>query len=267
MKSILDIPQLDADSSSPFPAAKQALTVPNGLLAWGGDLQPERLLNAYRAGIFPWYTENQPLLWWSPAPRCVIFPAQIHISKRTRRRYNSGQFTLTADREFVAVIQACAQDRGDSKGTWITSGMLDAYCELHVLGHAHYVEAWQDGRLAGGIYGLAIGTVFFGESMFSWQADAGKIALIALCKQLERWSFGVLDCQVSNPHLMRMGAVEITRREFEKRLAEGVSSERPSGPWTEIFDPVPRWDPGCKRSVNPAVRGRMRPTHTPRRLR
>jgi leucyl/phenylalanyl-tRNA--protein transferase len=245
MKSILDIPHLDADPRSPFPATNQALAVPNGLLAWGGDLQPERLLNAYRAGIFPWYTENQPLLWWSPAPRCVIFPAEVHVSKRTRRRYNSGQYTLTADQDFGAVIEACAEDRGDRGGTWITSGMLHAYSDLHRLGHAHSVEAWQEGRLAGGIYGLAIGSVFFGESMFTRQADAGKIALIALCKQLECWSFGVLDCQLRNSHLMRMGAREISRQEFEQRLADGVSKTRPSGSWTEVFNPEPRWDPGC----------------------
>ena len=245
MKSILDIPQLDADPGSPFPASTQALAEPNGLLAWGGDLRPERLLNAYRAGIFPWYMEPQPLLWWSPAPRCVIFPADVHVSKRTRRRYNSGRYTLTADTDFVAVIRACAESHRNGGGTWITDGMLDAYSQLHLLGHAHSIEAWQDGQLAGGIYGLAIGSVFFGESMFTRQTDAGKIALIALCKQLERWSFEMLDCQVSNPHLMRTGAREISRREFEQRLAQGISIIRPGGPWTELFYPNSRWNPGC----------------------
>ena len=242
MNSILDIPQLGADPGSPFPASSLALRDPNGLLAWGGDLKPERLLNAYRAGIFPWYTENQPLLWWSPAPRCVIFPADIHVSKRTLRRYNSGQYTLTADTDFSGVIRACAADRGDRGGTWITSGMLDAYSDLHRLGHAHSIEAWQNGQLAGGIYGLSIGTVFFGESMFTRQTDAGKIALVALCKQLVRWSFGMLDCQVSNPHLMRMGAREISRQEFEQWLADGVSKTSPCGPWTKVFGPDLRWD-------------------------
>ena len=246
MKSILDIPQLDADPKSPFPASTQALAFPNGLLAWGGDLHSERLLTAYRAGIFPWYTENQPLLWWSPAPRCVIFPADIHVAKRTRRRYNTGQYTLSADKDFAAVIRACAQNRRDGDGgTWITSGMLEAFCELHRLGHAHSIEAWQDGRLAGGIYGLSIGSVFFGESMFTHQTDAGKIALIALCKQLERWSFAVLDCQVSNPHLLRMGARDVSRQEFEQCLNEGVSKTRPVGVWTEGFKPDPRWDSCC----------------------
>ena len=244
MKSILDIPQLGTDPRSPFPASKLALVEPNGLLAWGGDLHAKRLLNAYRAGIFPWYTENQPLLWWSPAPRCVIFPAAVHVSKRTCRRYNSGRYTLTADQDFGGVIRACAEDRGDGGGTWITGGMLDAYSDLHRLGHAHSIEAWQDGQLAGGIYGLAIGSVFFGESMFTRQTDAGKIALIALCKQLECWSFEVLDCQVSNAHLIRMGAVEISREEFEQRLAEGVSVVRPGGSWTGVFHPDTQWNPG-----------------------
>jgi len=144
------------------------------------------------------------------------------------------------------VIRACAQNRRDGDGgTWITSGMLEAFCELHRLGHAHSIEAWQDGRLAGGIYGLSIGSVFFGESMFTRQTDAGKIALIALCKQLERWSFAVLDCQVSNPHLLRMGARDVSRQEFEQCLNEGVSKTRPAGVWTEVFKPNPRWDPGC----------------------
>ena len=246
MKSILDIPQLDADPGSPFPAASKALTAPNGLLAWGGDLCSERLLNAYRAGIFPWYTQGQPLLWWSPTPRCVIFPAKIYLSKRTCRRYNSGQYTLSADQNFEGVIRACAESRGDGGGTWITPEMLDAYCNLHQVGHAHSIETWQNGELVGGIYGLAIGSVFFGESMFTRQTDAGKIALTALCKQLESWSFGMLDCQLSNPHLLRMGAREISRRDFEQRLAEGVSVVRPGGPWTEVFSPDSRWYPGCR---------------------
>lgn len=242
MKSILNLPQLDADPGAPFPASRQALAAPNGLLAWGGDLHPERLLSAYRAGIFPWYTENEPLLWWSPAPRCVIYPADIHVSKRTRRRYNTGRYTLSADTDFVGVIRACAKNRGDTGDTWITGGMLDAYCRLHRRGDAHSVEAWHDGQLAGGIYGLAIGSVFFGESMFTHHTDAGKITLIALCKHLERGSFGMLDCQVSNPHLLRMGAVEIPRWEFEQQLSEGVSAVRPTGPWTEAFSPDARWN-------------------------
>ena len=246
MKTILDIPQLNADPGAPFPASDQALTEPNGLLAWGGDLQPERLLNAYRAGIFPWYTENQPVLWWSPAPRCVIFPTEVYVSSRTKRRYNSGQYTLTADQNFESVINACAEDRGDSGGTWITNEMLAAYCELHRLGHAHSIEAWHEGQLAGGIYGLAIGSVFFGESMFTHQTDAGKISLIALCKHLERWSFGMMDCQVRNPHLMSMGAREISSQDFEQWLANGIARPHPKTPWSSAFKPDERWASGHK---------------------
>ena len=241
MKSILDLPRLDEDPGSPFPPTAEALEVPNGLLAWGGDLHPERLLSAYSTGIFPWYTEGQPLLWWSPAPRCVIFPADIHVSKRTSRRYNSGRYTLSADKDFAGVIQACAETRSDEAGTWITQQMLAAFMELHRLGHAHSIEAWRDGQLAGGIYGLAIGSVFFGESMFTRQSDAGKIAQISLCRLLQSRSFVMLDCQVSNPHLLRMGAVEISRRQFEQLLAEGISNPRQSGPWTELFKPDSRW--------------------------
>jgi leucyl/phenylalanyl-tRNA--protein transferase len=242
MKSMLDLPRLDADPRSPFPPTVEALEIPNGLLAWGGDLHPERLLSAYSAGIFPWYTEGQPLLWWSPAPRCVIYPADIYVSKRSCRRYNSGRYTLTADTDFAAVIQACAESRSDETGTWITQQMLAAFVELHSLGYAHSIEAWRDGQLAGGIYGLAIGSVFFGESMFTRQSDAGKIAQISLCRQLERWSFEMLDCQVSNPHLLRMGAVEISRRQFENLLAGGISKPCITGPWTDLFNPEPRWD-------------------------
>ena len=237
MRGIIDLPCLDKNPATPFPPSSQALISPNGLLAWGGDLHPQRLLAAYRAGIFPWYSDNQPILWWSPTPRCILFPSEVHVSKRTRRRYNSGRFTLTADTAFRQVIQACAQARGDAEGTWITQEMATAYEELHRMGHAHSVEAWLDGQLAGGIYGLAIGQVFFGESMFTGQTDAGKICLIALCRQLQRWNFEMLDSQVSNPHMLSMGAREISRQEFEKRLAEGIACTRPAESWTDLFKP------------------------------
>ena len=241
MKTMLDLPRLGPQPDDPFPSPEQALSVPNGLLAWGGDLQAERLLAAYSEGIFPWYQEGQPILWWSPAPRCVIFPGDIYLSRRTRRRYNSGRYRITADRVFEDVIWECAQAREYDSGTWITDDMLKAYVSLHRLGHAHSVEVWADTQLLGGIYGLAIGTVFFGESMFSRQVDASKIALIALCKQLADWSFGLLDCQVSNPHLLRMGAVEIPRREFTARLSELRANPGLPGPWTEKFQTARRW--------------------------
>jgi len=241
MKTMLDLPRLGPQPDDPFPSPDQALSVPNGLLAWGGDLHAERLLAAYGDGIFPWYQEGQPILWWSPAPRCVIFPGDIYLSRRTRRRYNSGRYEVTADRAFEDVIWECAQAREYDSGTWITDDMVKAYVSLHRLGHAHSVEVWADTQLIGGIYGLAIGTVFFGESMFSRQVDASKIALIALCKQLADWSFGLLDCQVSNPHLLRMGAVEIPRREFTARLSELRAKPDLPGPWTEKFQTARRW--------------------------
>jgi leucyl/phenylalanyl-tRNA--protein transferase len=231
------IPILDSDPESPFPPADQALDYPQGLLAIGGDLSPARLINAYRQGIFPWYSEDQPILWWSPAPRCVIIPDSVHVSRRLRRRYNQGQFSLTADRAFARVVEACAAPRRDEAGTWITADMQTAYNRLHEMGVAHSVEVTVDGELAGGIYGLALGRVFFGESMFSRRDDASKVALVALCRQLQRWGFTLLDCQVSNPHLLSMGAREISRRAFHRHLA----SAREPGRWGTDFSAEERW--------------------------
>jgi len=231
------IPILAPDPESPFPPAEQALDYPPGLLAVGGDLCPARLLNAYRHGIFPWYSADEPILWWSPAPRCVLYPQSVHVSRRLRRRYNQGQFCLTADRAFEQVITGCAAPRGEHDGTWITEEMLAAYVQLHALGIAHSVEVWADGQLAGGIYGLALGRMFFGESMFSKFEDASKIAMVALCRQLERWDFSLLDCQVSNPHLVSMGAVEIPRVEFDQYLEH----TNEAGHWGVDFSCSSRW--------------------------
>jgi leucyl/phenylalanyl-tRNA--protein transferase len=245
VKSIVDLPRLGADPAAPFPPVSTALDAPNGLLAWGGDLHPQRLLAAYRAGIFPWYSEGQPVLWWSPAPRCVIFPAEVHLSRRTRRRYNSGRYRLTADQAFDRVLAACAEPRGrdgrQDHGTWITPAMQEAYGRLHRLGHAHSIEVWQDDALCGGIYGLAIGAVFFGESMFSRGTDASKIALVALCRLLAAWEFGLLDCQVGNPHLFRMGAVEIGRKAFQRCLAALLDEPRQPGSWRDRAPFAERW--------------------------
>ncbi len=241
MRTILDLCRLDDDPESAFPPVSDALDSPNGLLAWGGDLSPGRLLNAYRAGIFPWYSEGQPILWWSPAPRCVLFPEHVYLSRRTRRRYNSGEYRLSADTAFDRVIRACAEPRKSEPGTWITPEMATAYRLLHRMGFAHSVEAWHEDELAGGIYGLALGSVFFGESMFSHRTDAGKLAMIALCRQLQAWGFGLLDCQVGNPHLFRMGATELPRAEFERLLRERVTGSSMNGSWTERFTPESRW--------------------------
>jgi leucyl/phenylalanyl-tRNA--protein transferase len=203
----------------------------------GGDLSPTRLVNAYRHGIFPWYSDDQPILWWSPAPRCVLYPHAVHISRRLRRHYNQGRFSLTADQAFARVITACAGPRRDHDGTWITDEMLAAYIRLHELGVAHSVEVWIDDELAGGIYGLALGQVFFGESMFSKHQDASKIALVALCRQLQQWNFSLLDCQISNPHLLSMGARDISRVEFDQHLKTAIGPDQ----WRKDFSCTERW--------------------------
>ena len=231
------IPILAPDPESPFPPAIQALDYPPGLLAIGGDLSPARLTNAYRHGIFPWYSDGQPILWWSPAPRCILYPQSVHVSRRLRRRYNQGLFAVTADKAFTRVITACAGPRRDHDGTWITDEMLAAYIRLHELGIAHSVEVWVDDELAGGIYGLALGRVFFGESMFSKHQDASKIALVALCQQLQQWDFSLLDCQISNPHLLSMGAQDISRVEFDQHLKDATGPDQ----WQKDFSCPERW--------------------------
>lgn len=235
------LPQLGANPDAAFPPTRMALDSPNGLLAWGGGLEPERLLAAYRLGIFPWYSEGQPILWWSPAPRCVIRPERVHLSSRTRRRFNSGRYELTLDRAFDEVIAACAAPRRDDEGTWITPEMVAAYTALHRMGHAHSLEVWQEGELAGGIYGLAIGGVFFGESMFSRRTDGSKIALVALCRLLAKHGFGLLDGQVETPHLMRMGAERMDRAAFEAELARRVDAPVETAFWRESPALNERW--------------------------
>lgn len=230
-------PILSADPESPFPDTREALSVPQGLLAAGGDLSPTRLINAYRHGIFPWYNQDEPILWWSPAPRCVIYPDQVHISRRLRRHYNQGALRITADQAFEGVIRACAESRKENQGTWISADMIEAYCRLHTLGIAHSVEVWQTDELVGGIYGLALGAVFFGESMYSRVTDASKVALVALSKQLHAWKFTLLDCQVTNPHLKNMGAVEIDREEFQQHLQTARNPDH----WQFDFSAADRW--------------------------
>ena len=241
MSSILDLPHLGNGPGTPFPPTSEALESPNGLLAWGGDLQPERLLLAYSSGIFPWYSDEQPILWWSPVPRCVIFPEKVYLSSRTRRRYNSGVYRLSADSAFKQVISGCAEPRGHDSGTWITPEMREAYVHLHRLGHAHSLEVWEDDLLAGGIYGLSIGSVFFGESMFSRKTDASKIALVALCQHLHSRGYGLLDCQVGNPHLHSMGAEELERGAFETLLESLIEEPQPGGSWKDHFTFEKRW--------------------------
>ena len=236
----LMIPWIDAsDPNWDFPAIEQALDEPDGLLAAGADLTPMTLLRAYRRGIFPWYSQGQPILWWSPNPRAVFFPPRAHVSRRLRRTLRSGRFDCRVDQDFAAIIADCAQaPRRDQDGTWITDEMLAAYLTLHQLGHAHCVGVYQDDALCGGIYGVAIGRAFFGESMFSRRRDASKVALVHLCKLLTEHQFGLLDAQVESGHILRMGAQLIDRRKFIELL--DVYCARPGliGSWRNLTLPV-----------------------------
>lgn len=228
------IPWLDNDPDAEFPPVAHALRRPDGLLAAGGDLSVNRLLRAYRAGIFPWYSEGQPVLWWSPDPRCVLATRAVHVSRRMARRLRKRDFQVTMDRAFPDVIAACAEPRSYEPETWITPAMHLAYRRLHEAGWAHSLEVWRDSELVGGIYGLGIGRMFFGESMFHRETDASKIALIALCRQLAAWDFPLLDCQVHSPHLDRMGAWLLERPTFIQEVS--VLTGRPGIPAPWHFD-------------------------------
>ena len=222
-----DIPWLDPQNYN-FPPITSALTEPNGLLAAGGDLHPKRLIQAYRLGIFPWYEESQPILWWSPSPRAVLFPAEIHISRSLKKRLRQGIYRVTCDTVFTDVVQACANVvRKGPQGTWITNPMLEAYTELYTMGVAHSIEVWRGDELVGGLYGIAIGRIFFGESMFSRCTDSSKVALVSLAKQLQTWGFALIDCQISNPHLLSLGAVEISKEQFHTILDTNIDSNSP----------------------------------------
>jgi len=206
------------DPADAFPPLDAAFSEPDGLLAAGGDLSQERLLYAYQHGIFPWYDEGQPILWWSPDPRCILIPGDLHVSRRLRRSLRQSDFVVTFNSAFDEVIAACAEDRTGQSGTWITIDMARAYRELHRAGWAHSVEIWRDESLVGGLYGLAIGRVFFGESMFSRAGNASKIALLALCRELVARDFALLDCQVESPHLQSLGATLMPRASFANIL-------------------------------------------------
>lgn len=220
------------DPELAFPDVSLALREPDGLLAVGGDLSPGRILSAYRRGIFPWFSEDQPILWWSPDPRTVLFPEKLKVSRSLRKTLRRGELQVTMDQSFAEVISACAQPRPGSSGTWITDQMLEAYIQLHHLGHAHSVESWREGRLVGGVYGVAIGRVFFGESMFSRCPDASKVAFAWLVRQLAAWDFGLIDCQVHSAHLASLGAQEIARPVFIQHLQALCGSNTRSGHWS-----------------------------------
>lgn len=221
------------DPPDAFPDIHSALTVPNGLLAAGGDLGSERLLCAYERTIFPWYDDGQPILWWSPDPRCVLPPDAFHVSRSLRRALRSVPFTVTFNRSFERVIRACGEPRNGQAGTWITAGMIEAFCRLHDEGWAHSVEVWLKRRLVGGIYGLAIGRAFFGESMFSRVTDASKTAMLALCRELARHRFLILDCQLVSPHLLSLGARAMPRTEFAATLRVACRTRTPFAGWPD----------------------------------
>ena len=203
-----------------FPPLTKAMREPNGLLAAGGDLSADRLIQAYRHGCFPWFSEGQPILWWSPDPRTVLFPEELHVSRSMAKLLRQQRYQVSFDRDFKAVIQACAGPRRDADGTWITDDMQNAYTELHARGHAHSVEVWDNGELVGGLYGLAMGQLFFGESMFSRADNASKFGFITLARHLQAWGFVLIDCQMPTPHLESLGARSIPRREFADYLRD-----------------------------------------------
>lgn len=213
-----------------FPPPEEAEE--GGLLAVGGDLSPERLVQAYAMGIFPWYDESQPILWFSPDPRMLLRPPELRISRSLARTLRRGRFEIRLDTAFERVIRCCSDLRRQSgEGTWITEDMVEAYCRLHDLGLAHSAEAWRGDELAGGLYGVSLGSAFFGESMFTRASDASKAAFVTLVQQLERWDFDLVDCQLSTPHLARFGAVEWPRAEFLKALAVAVGRPTRRGAW------------------------------------
>jgi leucyl/phenylalanyl-tRNA---protein transferase len=217
--------------SDPFPPVDTALTEPNGLLAAGGDLTPERLLEAYKRGIFPWSADDEPMLWWSPDPRMVLFVDELRVSRSLRRRVRAREFRVTADLAFRDVVAGCADPRRDADGTWITAEVADAYGELHRRGQAHSIETWAGDTLVGGLYGVNIGRMFYGESMFARASDASKIALAFLVRQLARWDFEMIDCQMSTAHLASLGAREIPRRVFLSRLGTLTAADPVPTPW------------------------------------
>jgi len=216
----------------PFPPLTQALAEPNGLLAAGGELSAARLIEAYRNGIFPWFNHGQPILWWSPDPRMVLIPRELKVARSLGKILRNRDYEVRADTDFRQVISACAAPRATQDGTWISAEMIAAYGALHERGIAHSIETWIDGELAGGLYGVAIGRMFYGESMFTRVPDASKIALVHLVRELQRRDFGMVDCQMHTRHLASFGAREIPRADFMRKLQELVNCPHVPGRWT-----------------------------------
>ena len=230
---IFDLDETPSDLG--FPDGRLAESEPNGLLAFGGDLSIERLLSAYRHGVFPWYSDGQPILWWNPAPRMVLYPGELHVARSLRRSLRNRGYEGSIDSSFDRVIRACAASRGDRPGTWLVPEMIDAYLALHEAGHAHSIEIWSEGELVGGLYGVAIGQMFFGESMFSRRTDSSKAALVVLVEIAADHPFQLIDCQIHTAHLASLGAREIRREHFERALRSAVQSEAPQ------LEPRSRW--------------------------
>ena len=220
------------DEDTPLPPPEYALREPDGLLAGGGSLSPKRLIDAYRCGIFPWYSAGQPILWWSPDPRAVLLPTHLKVSRSLRKRIRQARYTITYDQAFPAVVAACAAPRRGADGTWITQQMQRAYLHLHELGVAHSAEAWLNGVLVGGLYGVALGRVFFGESMFSRATDASKVAFVQLVQHLADHGYMLIDCQVHSEHLASLGAEDIPRREFIDLLKHWCDAPPLPGAWS-----------------------------------
>jgi leucyl/phenylalanyl-tRNA---protein transferase len=231
----LSLPWLDPNERDAFPPVESALREPDGLLAAGGDLSPERLLAAYRRGIFPWYSRGQPILWWSPDPRTVFRTDAMHVPRRLARFLRDCEWNIRADTAFDAVMRACAAPRAKQRGTWIDRAMLDAYARLHALGDAHSIEVYDGNELVGGIYGVAIGRMFFGESMFSAADNGSKVALLALARGLRAWNFPMIDAQVASEHLFTLGAGEIDRATFCAAVAPLAAADGRVGSWRDAF--------------------------------
>lgn len=218
--------------NAPFPPVSRALKSPNGLLCAGADLSPARIIDAYSHGIFPWFSEGDPILWWSPDPRMVLFPDELKMSRSLRKAVARGSYETRVDTAFRAVMEECAQPRDGHGGTWIVPEMVEAYTELHRRGHAHSVESWLDGELVGGLYGVALGRVFFGESMFARAPDASKVALVKLVERLRPQGYRLIDCQQATRHLASLGAREIPRAEFAKLVRESIQYPPSGERWT-----------------------------------
>ena len=228
------------EGKEPFPPVERALKNPNGLLAAGGELSTERLLAAYRSGVFPWYSGEEPILWWSPDPRMVLFCDELKVSRSLAKNIRNKGFEIRIDSAFARVVKACSEPRKGEGGTWLTPAMQAAYAALHRLGHAHSVETWQGERLVGGLYGVAIGRMFYGESMFSAATNGSKVALLALCRAMRDWGWPLLDAQVASDHLFTLGAREMQRADFCAAVDALVRLPGCDGAWREGF---PRLDP------------------------